>query len=65
MRYLLPRMVVTGKQPVWYVEILPIALKDFNNAILFWMRGSVMGTYSIIISVLLLSMEGVAVILVD
>ena len=65
MRYLLPRLEVTGKQPVWCVKILPVTPMDFNNAILYQMRGSEGGTDDVVISGVLLSMEAVVVILVD
>ena len=65
MRYLLPRLEVTGKKPFWSVEILPVTSIDFNNAILVRTRGYVRGTDSVVISGVLLFMEGVAVILVD
>ena len=56
---------MTGKRPVLYVEILPVILMDFNNAILVQTRGSLGGTDSVIISDVFLSMGGVVVILVD
>ena len=65
MRYLLPRLEVTGKRPVWSVEILPVTLMDFNNTILVWTRGPVGGTDGGVIYDVVFSMEGVAVILVD
>ena len=65
MRYLLPRLEVTGKLPVWSVEIFPVTSMDFKNDILVQTRGYVGGTDGVIIFGVLLSMEGVAVILVD
>ena len=65
MRNLLPRLEVTGKQPVWSVEILLVTLMDFNNDILVWTWGSVGRTDGVVISGVLLSMEGVVMILVD
>ena len=56
---------MTGKRPVLYVEILPVILMDFNNAILVQTRGSLGGTDGVIISDVVLSMGGVVVILVD
>ena len=32
----MPRLEVTGKRPVWSVEILPVTLMDFKNAIFVW-----------------------------
>ena len=57
MRYLLLRLEVTGKRPIWSVDILPMTSMDFKNAILVWTRGSVKGKDSIVISDVLLSME--------
>ena len=65
MRYLLPRLEVTGKRPVWSMEILPVSSMEFNNDILVQTRGSGGGTDGIVISGVLLSMERVVVILVD
>ena len=65
MRYFLLQLEVTGKRPVWSVEILPVTSMDFNNVILVRTRGSVMGIEGVVISGVLLSMEGVAVILVE
>ena len=65
MKYFLPRLEVTGKGPVWSVEILQVALMDFKNAIFFWTRGSGRVTAGVVISGVLLYMEGLVVILVD
>ena len=64
MRYFLPRLEVTGKRPFWSMEILPVTFMEFNNAILVctWVYWG--GAAGVIISGVLLSMEGVVVILV-
>ena len=47
------------------MDILPVTLMEFNNAILVRTRGSGGRTDGVIISSVLFSMEGVMVILVD
>ena len=59
MRYLLPLLEVAVKQPVWSVEILPVTLMEFKNAILVRTRGSGWGTDGVVVYGVLLSMEGV------
>ena len=46
MRYLLLRLEVTGKLPVWSVEIFPVTSMDFKSAIFVQTQGTLSHTYS-------------------
>ena len=65
MSYLLPRLEVTGKLHVWSVDILPVTSMDFKNVVLVWTLVYGGGTDGVVVPGVLLSMEGVVVILVD